>query len=97
MPLGFLGFAPRLYLSFGLTIGVFVATIIIHTFFPEPTGTRILFGGSTLGFLLGSALAFLSIRSLQIQLGGDLEKSLEVLKHGLRWGHAGRGAHPPGR
>jgi aerotaxis receptor len=80
VPLGFLGFAPRLYLSFSVTIGVFVATIILHTFFPEPTGTRILFGGSFFGFLLGSALAFLSIRSLQIQLGGDLEKSLEALK-----------------
>jgi len=81
VPLGFLDFAPRLYLSFGLTIGVFVATIVIHNFFPEPTSTRLLYGGSALGFLVGCGMAFLSIRGLQAQLGGGIEQSLEVLKH----------------
>jgi aerotaxis receptor len=81
VPLGFLDFAPRLYLSFGLTIGIFVATIVTHTFFSDSTGTRILYGGCTLGTLAGLALAYLSIRGLQVQLGGGLEHSLEVLKH----------------
>ncbi len=80
IPMGFMGMAGRLYLSFGVTIGIFVVTIISHTFFDAATGTQILFGGSTLGLLVGSVLAFLSIHSLRVQLGGNLDHSIEVLR-----------------
>jgi len=79
-PLGFLGLASRLYLSFGVTIGIFLATILARTFVGEALATRILYGGSALGFLVGAAMAFLNIRSLQLQLGGSLDQSLAVLR-----------------
>ena len=80
VPLGFMGLSARLYLAFGLTMAIFLATIVGHNFFPEATANKVLYGGSALGFLVGIALAFLSIKGLQAQLGGDLDQSLEVLR-----------------
>ena len=79
-PLGFMGLTARLYLSFGVTIGIFLATIITHTFFSEAAGNRILIAGSSLGFLVGLVMAFMSVKSLQAQLGGNLDRSIEVLR-----------------
>ncbi len=80
VPLGFIGLSARLYLAFGLTILVFLATIVGHNFVSEATASKVLYGGSALGFAVGIAMAFLSIKGLQAQLGGDLDLSLDILK-----------------
>jgi aerotaxis receptor len=80
IPLAFLGFAPRLYLSFGLTMAIFLATIIGHNYFPEAIQPRILWIGSLVGVVIGGGLAFLAFKSLNSQLGGNLETCLAVLR-----------------
>jgi methyl-accepting chemotaxis protein len=47
---------------------------------PEAQASKFLYGGCALGLVAGAALAYLSIRALQIQLGGNLDRSIEALK-----------------
>lgn len=80
VPLGFLGVTARLYAGFGLTMLVFLATILGHNFVGEAAASKVLYGGSALGFAVGILMAFMSVKGLHAQLGGDLDLSLEVLK-----------------
>ena len=80
IPLEALGTAGRLYLGFGLTILVFLATIIGHNFFPEAVQPTVLWAGSILGVVLGILMAFINLKAVHGQLGGDLGASLEILR-----------------
>ena len=75
-PFGFLGYTAQLRLGFGITIGAFLAVMVAIRLYG---GGLVLIGGGILALLIGVLMAFQAVRSLRIQLGGDLNVAIDVV------------------